>query len=35
MAGPMAARPLPWDSKTLADLTAYVTQYQKGFMPAP
>lgn len=33
MIGPMAAKPLPWASSTLADLTAYVTQYQKGFVP--
>lgn len=28
---PMAAKPLPWGSKELADLTAYVTELQKTF----
>ena len=32
MMSPMAAKPLPWDSKELAALTAYVTEQQKGFM---
>jgi hypothetical protein len=33
MVVPMAAKPLAWDSKELASLTAYVTQAQKGFKP--
>lgn len=33
MAMPMAAKPLPWDSKKLADLTAYTAQLQKTFKP--
>ena len=33
MVGPMATKPLPWNSRELADLTAYVAQYQKGFQP--
>lgn len=31
MVMPMAAKPLPWNSKELADLTAYVTELQKTF----
>jgi cytochrome c len=31
MVVPMAATPLPWDSKELAALTAYVGRVQKGF----
>lgn len=34
MVMPMAAKPLPWDSKELADLTAYMAQVQKTFKPA-
>jgi len=34
MVMPMAARPLPWDSKALADLTAYMAQVQKTFKPS-
>lgn len=34
MVMPMAAKPLPWDSKALADLTAYVAELQKTFKPA-
>lgn len=30
---PMQAKPLSWNSKELADLTAYVTQLQKTFKP--
>lgn len=30
---PMAAKPLPWDSKELAALTAYAAELQKGFKP--
>lgn len=30
---PMAAKPLPWNSKELADLTAYMAQVQKTFKP--
>lgn len=33
MVMPMAAKPLPWNSKELADLTAYVAQVQKTFKP--
>lgn len=33
MVMPMQAKPLPWNSKELADLTAYVTQVQKTFKP--
>jgi mono/diheme cytochrome c family protein len=33
MVMPMQAKPLPWNSKELADLTAYVTQVQKSFKP--
>jgi cytochrome c len=33
MVMPMQAKPLPWNSKELADLTAYVTQIQKTFKP--
>ncbi len=33
MVMPMQAKPLPWNSKELADLTAYVTQIQKNFKP--
>lgn len=33
MSMPMAAKPLPWDSKKLADLTAYMAQVQKTFKP--
>lgn len=31
---PMAAKPLPWDSKELAALSAYSLQVQKTFKPA-
>ena len=31
---PMAAKPLPWNSKALAALTAYTGEVQKGFMKA-
>ena len=31
MVMPMQAKPLPWNSKELADLTAYVSQIQKTF----
>lgn len=34
MVMPMAAKPLPWNSKELADLTAYVSELQKTFKPA-
>lgn len=30
---PMQAKPLPWNSKALADLTAHVAQVQKTFKP--
>ncbi|MCB1967568.1 MAG: cytochrome C peroxidase [Candidatus Accumulibacter sp.] len=30
---PLAAKPLPWDSRELAALTAYVADLQKGFKP--
>ena len=33
MVVPMAAKPLPWTSKELAGLTAYVKQLQQGFKP--
>lgn len=33
MIGPMANRPLAWESKELAALTAYLTELQKGFKP--
>jgi len=33
MVVPMAAKPLPWNSKELAGLTAYVKQLQKSFKP--
>jgi len=33
MVMPMQAKPLPWNSKALADLTAYVAQIQKSFKP--
>jgi hypothetical protein len=29
----MAAKPLPWDSKELAALSAYTLEVQKGFKP--
>lgn len=32
MVVPMAAKPLPWDGKKLAALTAYTASLQKGFM---
>jgi cytochrome c len=32
---PMAAKPLPWKSNELADLTAYVSELRKTFKPAP
>lgn len=35
MVVPMAAKPLPWDSKQLAALTAYTLQVQKSFKPNP
>lgn len=34
MVMPMAAKPLPWNSSELADLTAYMAQVQKTFKPA-
>ena len=34
MIGPMATKPLPWNSQELADLTAYMAIYQKGYKPA-
>lgn len=34
MMAPMAAKPLPWDSRELAALTAYAGQVQKHFKPA-
>lgn len=34
MVMPMAAKPLPWDSKELAAIVAYVEQQQKTFKPA-
>ena len=34
MVMPMAAKPLPWDSKELADLTAYTASLQKTFKPS-
>jgi cytochrome c len=30
---PMAAKPLPWNSTELADLSAYVSELQKTFKP--
>jgi cytochrome c len=33
MVRPMAAKPLAWNSKELAALTAYVVDIQKGFKP--
>ncbi|MQM29480.1 MAG: hypothetical protein CRU78_02565 [Candidatus Accumulibacter phosphatis] len=30
---PLAAKPLPWESKELAALTAYVADLQKGYRP--
>lgn len=33
MLAPMAAKPLPWDSRELAALTAYAGQVQKHFKP--
>jgi cytochrome c len=35
MVMPMAAKPLPWDSKELAGLTAYLLRVQKTFKPSP
>lgn len=34
MVMPMAAKPLPWDSKELAGLTAYLQTLQKTFKPS-
>lgn len=34
MVVPMASKPLPWDSKELAALTAYAQEIQKTFKPA-
>lgn len=34
MVVPMAAKPLPWDSKELAGLTAYLLTVQKTFKPS-
>lgn len=34
MVMPMAAKPLPWDSKELAGLTAYLLTVQKTFKPS-
>ncbi|MBE7942750.1 MULTISPECIES: cytochrome c peroxidase [Ramlibacter] len=34
MVMPMAAKPLPWDSKELAALTAYTATLQKTFKPS-
>jgi len=33
MVAPMATKPLPWDSRTLAALTAYTSDLQKSFVP--
>ena len=33
MVAPMAAKPMPWDSRELAALTAYTGQVQKQFKP--
>ena len=33
MTGPMANKPLAWDSRELAALVAYVGDLQKGFKP--
>ena len=33
MVSPMANDPLPWESRELAALTAYVLEYQKGYKP--
>lgn len=33
MMAPMASKPLPWDGKKLAALTAYSASLQKGFKP--
>lgn len=35
MVVPMAAKPLPWDSRQLAALTAYTLEVQKKFKPSP
>ncbi len=32
---PMASKPLPWDSRELAALTAYAGAVQKSFKPTP
>jgi cytochrome c len=34
MVMPMAAKPLPWDFKELAGLTAYLLSVQKTFKPS-
>ena len=34
MVVPMAAKPLPWDSRELAALTAYTARVQKSFEPS-
>lgn len=34
MVMPMAAKPLPWNSKELAGLTAYLLEVQKTFKPS-
>ena len=34
MVMPMATKPLPWDSKELAALTAYTASLQKSFKPS-
>jgi cytochrome c len=34
MVMPMQAKPLPWNSKELADLTAYTASLQKTFKPS-
>jgi hypothetical protein len=33
MINPMQAKPLAWDSKELAALTAFVVEFQKGYKP--
>lgn len=35
MVRPMAAQPLDWKSRELADLVAYVSMVQKGYKPNP
>jgi cytochrome c len=33
MMSPMAAKPFAWDSKELAALSTFVTEFQKGYKP--